>query len=279
VIGTTNSHQRVRKSDLIKFRIPNPSKSNILKIGEIHRNLRESLMLSRQNSERIKKIIWTIFRSWFIDFDPVKAKVKGQLPYGMDEKTAALFPDTFEDSELGLIPTGWNVGRIGDIADISSGKHQPERAEQISSEYDIPLLGGAGIIAWTVDSLFNEPIIVMGRVGTLGVIQKYTIPVWPSDNTLIFKTLNNSSFHYLFHQLKLQDFGAYNRGSTQPLLTQSDMKKLKIIIPNNDILLVFEEKIRSMVSLSRLIEEQNKFLTETRETLLPRLMSGELKVN
>ena len=248
-------------------------------IAHIIKSLDQYIDNNEATKMKNQYFITALFRSWFIDFDPVKAKVEGKLPYGMDEETAALFPNSFEDSELGPIPSGWNVGRIGDIAEISSGKHQTERSEEKSSEYCTPLLGGSGIIAWTNKSLFDEPIIVIGRVGTLGVVKKYISPVWPSDNTLIFKTHNNSSFHYLLHQLRLQDFGSYNRGSTQPLLTQNDMKKLKIIIPNEDVLLAFEEQIRSMTLLSDILKEQSNFLTETRETLLPRLMSGELSVS
>ena len=263
--------------ELLKWKFPIPSYAIQRKIGDYVSDYDYMVRSNRNISYVSQQLISNLFRSWFIDFDPVKSKVEGKLPYGMDEETAALFPDSFKDSQLGPIPSGWNVGRIGDIADISSGKHQPERSEQKSSEYCTPLLGGAGIIAWTAESLFDEPIIVIGRVGTLGVVKKYTSPVWPSDNTLIFKTHQNSSFHYLLHHLRLQDFGAYNRGSTQPLLTQSDMRKLKLIIPNEDVLLAFEERICSMSLLSDILEEQSKYLTKTRDALLPRLMSGELK--
>ena len=64
-----------------------------------------------QNSQILREISSVLFRSWFIDFDPVKAKVEGKLPYGMDEETAALFPDSFEDLEFGLIPTGWDIDK------------------------------------------------------------------------------------------------------------------------------------------------------------------------
>ena len=268
----------IRASELNRLLVPVPEIAYQKRCSIILKNIMDYEESLNTSLNCINELVSTIFRSWFIDFDPVQAKVEGKLPYGMDEETAALFPDSFEDSELGPIPTGWNIGRIGDIADISSGKHQPERSELESSEYCTPLLGGAGIIAWTTESLFDEPIIVIGRVGTLGVVEKYTSPVWPSDNTLIFKTHHNSSFHYLLHQLRLQDFGAYNRGSTQPLLTQRDMRKLKILIPNEDILTAFEEKIRSMTLLSDISKDQSEILTKTRDTLLPRLMSGDLEV-
>ena len=275
-IGSTQKALTIEALRKIKLSIPNREKQD--RIAKVLENYSDSLRLNNRTIGKLRDTIQALFRSWFIDFDPVKSKAEGKLPFGIDEETAALFPDSFEDSELGPIPSGWNVGRIGDIADISSGKHQPERSEQKSSEYCTPLLGGTGIIAWTTESLFDEPIIVIGRVGTLGVVKKYISPVWPSDNTLIFKSHDKSSFHYLLHRLKLQDYGAYNRGSTQPLLTQSDMRKLKLIIPNGDVLLAFEERIRSMILLSGSLEEQSKSLTKTRDTLLPRLMSGELEI-
>ena len=90
-------------------------------IGNALTSLDELRRNSATISNNLSSQIETLFRSWFIDFDPVKAKAEGKLPYGMDDETAALFPHSFEDSELGLIPTSWNVGRIGEIADISSG--------------------------------------------------------------------------------------------------------------------------------------------------------------
>jgi len=278
-IGMGAGQPNVSAKDIGNLEIPYPEIEIRKKIGEIRKKFDTLIENLNNQDEHYQRIIYTLFRSWFIDFDPVKEKAEGKLPYIMDKETAVLFPDTFENSELGPIPSGWDIGRIGDIASISSGKHQPERSEKKTLEYKVPLLGGAGIIAWTTESLFDEPIIVIGRVGTLGVVNKYTTPVWPSDNTLIFSTQKNSSFHYLLQLLKLQDFEAYNRGSTQPLLTQSDMKKLKIIIPSEGVLQAFEEKIHSMTLLSDLLEEKRESLAKTRDALLPRLMSGELSIS
>ncbi len=85
-----------------------------------------------------------MFRSWFIDFDPVKAKSEGRLPYGMDEETAALFPDSFEDSDFGPIPKGWKIGKLSDIATITMGTSPPGETYCNLESGLLPLLNGAG---------------------------------------------------------------------------------------------------------------------------------------
>jgi type I restriction enzyme S subunit len=75
------------------------------------------ISLLRETNTTLEAIAQTLFKSWFVDFDPVKAKAEGRLPEGMDEATAALFPSEFEESALGLIPKGWRVGTLGDVSE------------------------------------------------------------------------------------------------------------------------------------------------------------------
>jgi len=95
-----------------KMRLPIPSKTIQKRIFEIMNPIDSNIQIQAPISHKIQAIISTLFRSWFIDFDPVRAKTEGRLPYGMDAETAAMFPDSFEDSELGLIPAGWTIGTI-----------------------------------------------------------------------------------------------------------------------------------------------------------------------
>jgi len=94
--------------------------------------------------ENLETKIETLFRSWFIDFDPVKYRANGKLPHGMSKETAMLFPDSFEDSDLGLIPSGWKCGQLGDcLSIIESGKRPKGGAEQISE--GVPSIGAESI--------------------------------------------------------------------------------------------------------------------------------------
>ena len=122
-------------------------------ISRILRDLDSMIEKSGFISSIIDHQISALFRSWFIDFDPVKAKSEGMLPYGMDEETAALFPDSFEDSELGRIPTGWNWGTLLDISNIWTGG-TPKTSESSYWRGDIPWVSGSdlsskGLFAFT----------------------------------------------------------------------------------------------------------------------------------
>jgi len=97
-----------------KFELDNLNSGQQIAIGRVLRILDEKITINKSLSKTLEDIAQTIFKSWFIDFDPVKAKMNGEKPIGMDDETAALFPDSFEESELGLIPKGWRVRSIGD---------------------------------------------------------------------------------------------------------------------------------------------------------------------
>ena len=131
-------------------------------------------------------------------------------------------------------------------------------------------------MAYTTDKLYDIPILIIGRVGTLGIVQKIDSESWPSDNTLVILSKN---YHFVYFNLKSIDYQAINRGSTQPLITQSDIKQQMILIPQDEVLMKFEETVNI---LDKVIKNNNKAIKDLevlRDTLLPKLMSGELKIN
>ncbi|WP_278428100.1 restriction endonuclease subunit S, partial [Clostridium cochlearium] len=176
-------------------------------------------------------------------------------------------------SELGMIPKGWEVGMLGDIIEISSGKRPSKKSTEIGGEFIIPLVGASTIMGYVEGYNYNEPILVIGRVGTHGVIQRFNSKVWASDNTLVIKS---KYYEYTNQILKTIDYSSLNRGSTQPLITQTDIKNQKVVIPVCDKLLDFEKLVGSLYILvnNNLIENDN--LIKLRDTLLPKLMSGEI---
>ena len=122
----------------------------------------------------------------------------------------------------------------------------------------------------------TNKILIIGRVGTLGVVQRVNTPCWASDNTLII-----ASKHYEFTNQLLRrfDYSSINRGSTQPLITQSDVKKLVILLPDNNTLLEFEKITAQLMKRWEANNLENQKLISLRNTLLPKLLSGELDVS
>ena len=127
-------------------------------------------------------------------------------------------------------------------------------------------------MAFTDSVYLKERAIITGRVGTLGILQRVDFPCWPSDNTLIIQSPYEN---FVYQELGEVDYSSLNRGSTQPLLTQSDLKSWSIIIPPKEIIAEYESLIRDNTDLIAEHRVQNQRLSLLRDTLLPQLMSGQ----
>lgn len=247
-------------------------------IAHILGTLDDKIELNRRMSETLEAMARALFKSWFVDFDPVRAKAEGRQPPGLKPEIAALFPDAFEDSELGEIPRGWRIGTISDLADVSSGKRPTVRCPDFSEHAKVPLWGGNGPMAFVPEPLIDYPILLTGRVGTLGGVFRITSPCWPSDNTLILRTKYQHAFEYLFFQLNRVDFSSLNRGSTQPLLTQTDLQAQRLVLPPSEVLTRFHNVAHNMFVRTDLAESESHTLAAIRDALLPKLISGKLRV-
>ena len=131
-------------------------------------------------------------------------------------------------------------------------------------------------MGYTNDVLYDSKILVTGRVGTHGVVQRFNQACWPSDNTLVITT---DRYEFVNQILVGVDYKSMNRGSTQPLITQGDLKKTEIILPNDAILDEFENLAGGLMNQYEKNLKENANLSELRDTLLPKLMSGELDVS
>ena len=170
----------------------------------------------------------------------------------------------------------WTEGVLGDVADITSGKRPPMRSDNMTDEAKIPLVGAASIMGYTSEANHTDKILVTGRVGTHGVVQRFNYPCWTSDNTLV---ITSPHYEFVYQILRRVDYKAMNRGSTQPLITQGDLKKVAILIPDSKTLQKFESLVGTLMNQYEANIFENEKLAETRDALLPILMSGELDVS
>lgn len=217
------------------------------KIAAILSSLDDKIELNSKINQNLEQQAQAIFKSWFVDFEPFGGKM----------------------------PEGWRMGKLSEIADITSGKRPPMKQTYITNEVQIPLVGAAAIMGYTNQTLYDEPILITGRVGTHGIIQRFRTKCWPSDNTLVVKA---ESYEYVYQIMRNIDYGNMNRGSTQPLITQSDLGKVECIIPDKVTLLKFEKMIGSVFEKHFANCLENRNLANLRDTLLPKLMSGEIDV-
>ena len=131
-------------------------------------------------------------------------------------------------------------------------------------------------MGFTSEANHTDKILVTGRVGTHGVIQRFNTPCWTSDNTLVITSPYYEFTNQILHTI---DYSSMNRGSTQPLITQGDMKKVVVLVPDEDTLAKFEEVAGSLMAKWEANNNENVKLASLRDTLLPKLMSGELDVS
>ena len=255
------------KTDILKnhiVKIPNISEQRA--IADILSSLDEKIELNNQMNETLEEMAQALFKRWFVDFE--FPNEEGQ-PY----KSSG---GEMVESELGMIPRGWSVKGLGELINISSGKRPSKKSSEKDKEYRYPLIGASSIMGYVLEPLCEDKILVIGRVGTHGVVQRFCGPVWPSDNTLVIRTVY---YEFINQILQRIDYSAINRGSTQPLITQTDIKNTKIIVPDKNLLKVYEEKCESLFNMIEHNEIEKVYLGSLRDTLLPKLMSGEIRVS
>lgn len=194
------------------------------------------------------------------------------------EQASSIYQAWFEDFILsdGSCPPSWKQGTLAGIADITSGKRPPVKSAEKTDNAIIPIVGAASVMGYTTEANHTDKILVTGRVGTHGVVQRFNSPCWASDNTLV---ITSAFYEYTFQILQRIDYRTLNRGSTQPLITQGDMNKVPILIPDNETLLKFETLVGQLMKQYQVNLLENDKLAELRDALLPKLMSGKIDVS
>lgn len=219
--------------------------------------------LIENNTRRIEileEMARRIYREWFVYFR-----------YPDHEKDELVDSGT----DLGEIPEGWEVKKLKDSLKFKNGK-SPQTKE--GKEY--PVYGSNGIIGKCNEPGWEDGVII-GRVGAYcGSVEYCEGKFWGSDNTIVATTGEEYDFP-LFAYYKLEDLNLrrYAGGSAQPLMTQKVIKDIKVAIPSNELLEQFCKQARDLWKLKRNLEKQNKKLKETRDLLLPKLISGEVEVD
>ena len=259
--GVASSHTSTYPSfppDIIKnTEINLPLLHEQQKIGKILYDLDTKIENLQKQNKILEQIAQAIFKSWFVDFDGVTK---------------------FYDTELGLIPECWTVGSLHDLSEITSGKRPQSINKMKNNSYDIPVYGASGTMGFTDESLYENRLILTGRVGTVGLIQYVAEKCFPSDNTLVIIPKNSYFFNYVFDILSSTNFRCIIKGSTQPLITQTDLKDISCVIPDNDILKKFENISNHLRMFIKLNEKSINNLVQVRDLLLPKLISGEIRV-
>ena len=270
--GSTVKHTAPNRIESFKFQLPPLSEQK--RIAHILGSLDDKIELNRKMNETLEQMARAIFKSWFVDFDPVHAKAAGKKPFGMDDATAALFPDSFEESELGLIPKGWRVKELGDLFEFAYGK--PLKAED-RHPGTFPVLGSNGIIGWHQESYVKGPGVVIGRKGNPGVVTYVAKDFYPIDTTFyLLPKIDELKNAFFFSSLVLekQNLPALSGDSAVPGLNRNLAYLNRICISPRDIIDIFNKKIASSIKLQTLYGDETQNLCLMRNLLLQFFLSS-----
>ena len=243
----SSGRQRVQTDVVQNLQLRVPPLDVQRKIAAVLKPLDDKIELNARINARLERVTQALFKRHFVRFEP----------YG------------------GTMPPGWRVGTLSEIAHITSGKRPPVKSQESTEKMNIPLVGAASVMGFTNVANHTDKILIIGRVGTHGVVQRFNSPCWASDNTLI---ITSGFYEYVYQQLHLIDYSNLNRGSTQPLITQGDMNKIKLLIPTEDALNEYEELAGTLMRLVEHNTDESRTLARLRDVLLPRLMSGAVDV-
>jgi type I restriction enzyme S subunit len=233
-------------------------------------------------NETLEEMARAIFKSWFVDFDPVHAKSTGDTPAHMDAETATLFPNSFDDNGL---PAGWNFGTYSDAMSIYDSKRVPLSKSQREKKQGVfPYYGATSCMDYVDEYLFDGVYLLMGEDGS--VIRENGTPflqyVWEkfcvNNHAHVLQGANGFSTEHLFCGLSLVQVGPYVTGAVQLKINQANMKQIPIVVPTQQILSAFSKTIQPFFDKRRSNIEENQTLAELRDTLLPKLMSGEIRI-
>ena len=248
--------------------------------------------------EKTEKLISRLFRSWFIDFDPVKSKLERRLPHGMDEETAALFSDTFVETEHGLIPSGWKWGKLGDCISIVGGATPSTKNNEfwdgpynwtspkdLSGSESVILLDTEKTIteaglAKISSGLLPENTVLMSSRAPIGYVALTKIPVAINQGYIAILPEGTMSPNFMLSWINfnMRLIEAYSSGSTFPEISKREFRKLPILIPPAELIEKFNEKTNRLYEFMETCLKQMNSLRSIRDAVLPKLMSGEIGV-
>lgn len=243
------------------------------------------IALLQETNETLEAIAQALFKSWFVDFDPVRAKMEGRAPEGMDEATAELFPDGLEESELGVVPKGWSHVSLKEVVSIFDSKRIPlsgqERAKRRGT---FPYYGAAALMDWIDDYLFDGIYLLTGEDGSVAdefgfpITQYVWGKIWVNNHAHILQGKDGVSTEHLMLAFKITNIQPFVNGAVQAKLSQSNMWRIKFLKPPRMVSECFGALIEPLFMEVRHNAEQGQTLVVLRDTLLPRLISGHLSL-
>ncbi len=291
------AYPAVTATDVLSAKINIPPLMEQREIASILGALDDKLELNRRMNATLEAMARALFQSWFVDFDPVHAKAEGRQPVGMDAETAALFPDSFEDSALGPIPKGWQLTNVKGIGDVITGK-TPSTVDPRNFGDDVPFI--------TIPDMHNKTFatVTARRLSTFGAQAQpsKSLPAGTlcvsciatpglviitaevaQTNQQINAVIPNDRDETYYWFWVLKNLGADisshgSGGSVLSNLSKGGFESLQIMKPPTRLIKKYAKIVEPLFGKIRAVALESESISVARDTLLPKLLSGDLRV-
>lgn len=198
-----------------------------------------------------------------------RIRLNEQMIQDLEATAQALYRKMFVDNiDKENLPEGWRMGTLGEVAKINSGKTCINKSDVKDEYYKYPVAGASGIIGFSPSYNYDEKLMTTGRVGTLGVVNRYNQKMYMADNVLVARS---HFYEYCYQVLNSIDYSEITKGGVQSLITQTDLNEIATIIPSEDTLEKYEELSSSIYSFVEIKECENSKLKELQSLLLARM--------
>ena len=263
--------------------IPLPPLPEQRAIAHILGTLDDKIELNRRMNETLEAMARALFQSWFVDFDPVRAKMEGR-DTGLPPDLAALFPDRLVNSELGLIPEGWEVRALGEVIELHDSLRIPLNSRQRADHQGTyPYYGAAGVMDYVDDFLFDGVYVLTGEDGSVTdndgypVVQYTWGKLWVNNHAHVMRGAKGVTEEHLYILLNHTNIGPFVTGAVQPKLNQNNLKAVPFLFPGQSLCKVYGGLLQPLFSKVRGNTDESSALTTQRDALLPRLVSGSYR--
>lgn len=293
--GTKILHTAPVRIEAFEFSLPPLAEQK--SIAAVLGALDDKIELNRRMNATLEAMARALFQSWFVDFDPVRAKIDGRQPAGLDVATAALFPATFQDSEVGHIPTSWTIKPVGEVVDCVGGG-TPSTAE--------PKYWEGGTHHWTTPKDFSSlqaPVLLdtarkltdagitkissgLLPAGTLllssrapvGYLAIAAMPVAINQGFIALKCNDRASNFFMLNwcQTNMAEIESRATGTTFAEISKQNFRLIRVVLPPKELMVAFTAKVTPLYAQMIANLRQSRTLATLRDAVLPKLLSGEL---
>ena len=288
-VATGSVQQNLNITALHGLDVPLPPLAEQKAIAAVLGALDDKIELNRRMNATLEAMARALFQSWFVDFDPVRAKLDGRPPTALDPATAALFPEQLEDSPLGHIPKGWTAGTVVEGFNLTMGQSPP--GDTYNEEGNgLPFYQGRTDFGFrfptrrifcTAPTRFAKPgdtlVSVRAPVGDINMANEECC-IGRGVAAVRHKS-GATSFTYHSMVNLYPDFARFEaEGTVFGSINKDSFEKLRFVIPPDEIIAAFERQAGPLDEQIRTLENQSRTLATLRDTLLPKLLSGELSM-